>query len=143
VDLADTKAGSLPRPKTTDSVTSPSPKPTTALLQPQDIIIKEQEQQIKVLKNNLGKVRTELSESRKQNKEWFGKVASLELEAENQYDEARKIAGHSIGVLREEKRLLEEKVLQLKDLLNDKETRSYQPRPPVPPPDLRPMRCES
>jgi len=104
----------------TEPVTSLKPNPTTAPLQRQDIIIKEQEQQIKVLQGNLGKVRTVLSESRKLNKEWFGKVASLELEAENKHDAAPKIAAHSNGVLRE-KRLLEEKVLQLKDLLKDKE----------------------
>jgi hypothetical protein len=118
VGLADTKAGSLSRPKNTGLVT---PSATTAPLHRQDIIIKEQENRIKVLQDNLGKVRTELSESRKQNKEWFGKVASLEQEAgNNKSDVAREIAERTIGVLKEEKRLVDVQVVQLRELLEDK-----------------------
>jgi hypothetical protein len=118
VGLADTKAGSLSRPRNTGLVT---PSATTAPLHRQDIIIKEQENRIKVLQDNLGKVRTELSESRKQNKEWFGKVASLEQEAgNNKSDVAREIAERTIGVLKEEKRLVDVQFVQLRELLEDK-----------------------
>jgi uncharacterized membrane-anchored protein YhcB (DUF1043 family) len=118
VGLADTKAGSLSRPRNTGLVT---PSATTAPLHRQDIIIKEQENRIKVLQDNLGKVRTELSESRKQNKEWFGKVASLEQEAgNNKSDVARDIAERTIGVLKEEKRLVDVQFVQLRELLEDK-----------------------
>jgi len=63
-----------------------------------------------------------LSEIRKQNKEWIGKVVSLEQKAEDdKSDVAQEIAERSIGVLQEDKRLLGEKVLRLQDLLDHKE----------------------
>jgi len=63
-----------------------------------------------------------LSEIRKQNKEWIGKVVSLEQKAEDdKSDVAQEIAERSIGVLQEDKRLLEEKVIQLQNLLDHKE----------------------